>query len=153
MSFAKIMCLLALAVSCMTANAFVSKLPQRIAQPIVSDPFVELSSTALSERRWNFNEGQGPFGMKKNAETWNGRVAQVRIWHLVRWVWTKHLYRFWRGSICLGTIYRWLLSGFSFKNRSLERVFLRGLMREIGFSFWILVCLLSPLLVWLVSSP
>lgn len=36
------------------------------------------SSTALSERRWNFNEGGGPFGLKKNAEIWNGRVAQVR---------------------------------------------------------------------------
>lgn len=35
------------------------------------------SSTTLSERRWNFNDGQGPFGMKQNAETWNGRVAQV----------------------------------------------------------------------------
>lgn len=37
------------------------------------------SSTALAERRWNFNDGQSPWGMKKNAETWNGRVAQVRL--------------------------------------------------------------------------
>ena len=29
-------------------------------------------------RRWNFNDGQGPWGLKKNAEIWNGRVAQVR---------------------------------------------------------------------------
>ena len=36
------------------------------------------SSTSLSERKWNFNEGQGPWGLKKNAEIWNGRVAQVR---------------------------------------------------------------------------
>lgn len=36
------------------------------------------SSTRLFERQWNFNEGQGPFGLKKNAEIWNGRVAQVR---------------------------------------------------------------------------
>ena len=35
------------------------------------------STTRLSERKWNFNEGQSPWGMKKNAETWNGRVAQV----------------------------------------------------------------------------
>jgi hypothetical protein len=35
------------------------------------------NSVALSERRWNFNEGQTPWGMKGNAEIWNGRVAQV----------------------------------------------------------------------------
>jgi len=35
------------------------------------------TSTALSERQWNFNEGRGPWGMKKNAEIWNGRVAQM----------------------------------------------------------------------------
>lgn len=29
------------------------------------------------ERRWNFNEGQSPFGFKKNAEIWNGRIAQI----------------------------------------------------------------------------
>lgn len=28
-------------------------------------------------RQWNFNEGRGPFGLKKNAEIWNGRVAQM----------------------------------------------------------------------------
>jgi hypothetical protein len=37
-----------------------------------------ITSTALSERRWNFNEGRAPWGMSKNAEIWNGRVAQVR---------------------------------------------------------------------------
>mmetsp|Transcript_17143 Transcript_17143/g.27799 ORF Transcript_17143/g.27799 Transcript_17143/m.27799 type:complete len:146 (+) Transcript_17143:90-527(+) len=37
--------------------------------------------TSLSERKWNFNEGQAPWGLKKNAETWNGRVAQVAfVW-------------------------------------------------------------------------
>ena len=36
------------------------------------------STTMLNERQWNFNEGQGPWGVKKNAEIWNGRVAQVR---------------------------------------------------------------------------
>lgn len=35
------------------------------------------SSTSLSERRWNFNEGQSPWGLKKNAEIWNGRFAQM----------------------------------------------------------------------------
>ena len=39
------------------------------------------TTTALQEgRRWNFNEGQAPWGMKKNAEIWNGRVAQVGCW-------------------------------------------------------------------------
>lgn len=36
-----------------------------------------VQATALQERRWNFNEGQAPWGFKKNAEIWNGRVAQV----------------------------------------------------------------------------
>lgn len=35
------------------------------------------TSTSLSERRWNFNEGQSPWGLKKNAEIWNGRMAQA----------------------------------------------------------------------------
>lgn len=35
------------------------------------------SSTALFERQWNFNQGRGPWGLKKNAEIWNGRVAQM----------------------------------------------------------------------------
>ncbi|KAL7494158.1 hypothetical protein ACHAWT_003297 [Skeletonema menzelii] len=35
------------------------------------------STTALAERQWNFNDGRGPWGMKKNAEIWNGRVAQM----------------------------------------------------------------------------
>lgn len=28
-------------------------------------------------RQWNFNAGRGPFGMKNNAEIWNGRVGQM----------------------------------------------------------------------------
>ena len=36
-----------------------------------------LGATALHERQWNFNRGRGPFGMKKNAEVWNGRAAQM----------------------------------------------------------------------------
>ncbi|KAL7581633.1 hypothetical protein ACA910_022184 [Epithemia clementina (nom. ined.)] len=35
------------------------------------------SIVTLCERRWNFNEGQSPWGLKKNAEIWNGRVAQM----------------------------------------------------------------------------
>lgn len=38
---------------------------------------VATSATALSERQWNFNQGRGPWGLKKNAEIWNGRVAQM----------------------------------------------------------------------------
>merc|ERR1712232_1193613 len=37
----------------------------------------EISTTKLMARRWNFNEGRGPFGLKNNAEIWNGRAAQV----------------------------------------------------------------------------
>lgn len=37
------------------------------------------SSTQLAERQWNFNEGRSPWGLKKNAEIWNGRIAQVCI--------------------------------------------------------------------------
>ena len=28
-------------------------------------------------RTWNFNEGQSPWGMKRNAEVWNSRCAMV----------------------------------------------------------------------------
>ena len=38
---------------------------------------VERTASVLHERKWNFNDGQGPFGMKKNAEIWNGRLAQM----------------------------------------------------------------------------
>eukprot|EP00956_Cyclotella_meneghiniana_P033316 scaffold95012_cov59-Cyclotella_meneghiniana.AAC.2 len=37
----------------------------------------KITSTTLSERQWNFNNGRSPFGLKKNAEIWNGRVAQM----------------------------------------------------------------------------
>jgi outer membrane PBP1 activator LpoA protein len=38
------------------------------------------TSTQLHEKRtWNFNEGRSPWGLKNNAEIWNGRVAQVRF--------------------------------------------------------------------------
>jgi hypothetical protein len=36
------------------------------------------SSSALYERKWNFNsDGRNPWGVKRNAEVWNGRVAQM----------------------------------------------------------------------------
>lgn len=35
------------------------------------------TTTSLNERQWNFNEGRSPFGLKHNAEIWNGRVAQM----------------------------------------------------------------------------
>merc|ERR1711966_362927 len=35
------------------------------------------TTTSLSERQWNFNEGRAPWGLKRNAEIWNGRVAQM----------------------------------------------------------------------------
>ena len=31
----------------------------------------------MNERQWNFNNGREPWGLKKNAEIWNGRVAQM----------------------------------------------------------------------------
>ena len=37
----------------------------------------QITTTSLSERQWNFNKGRGPFGLKTNAEIWNGRVAQM----------------------------------------------------------------------------
>jgi hypothetical protein len=35
------------------------------------------SRTSLNERQWNFNDGREPWGLKNNAEIWNGRVAQM----------------------------------------------------------------------------
>jgi hypothetical protein len=35
------------------------------------------TSSLSMGRQWNFNEGRGPFGLKKNAEIWNGRAAQM----------------------------------------------------------------------------
>jgi hypothetical protein len=55
-------------------NTVVSRSPFSVPTPTTST-----TTTALAGRRWNFNEGQGPWGLKKNAEIWNGRVSQVRI--------------------------------------------------------------------------
>jgi hypothetical protein len=49
----------------------------RVASSIATGASLSRGLVVLSERRWNFNEGQEPWGMKKNAEIWNGRVAQV----------------------------------------------------------------------------
>ena len=41
----------------------------------------ELSTTQLMARNpFNYNEGQSPWGLKKNGEIWNGRVAMVRVY-------------------------------------------------------------------------
>ena len=40
----------------------------------------EPSTTQLMARNpYNYNEGQSPWGLKKNGEIWNGRVAMVRV--------------------------------------------------------------------------
>jgi len=60
------------------AEAFVNPSPVGTTR-ISNNQHQQVSSvTALQERKWNFNEGQAPWGLKKNAEIWNGRVAQVR---------------------------------------------------------------------------
>lgn len=60
-----------------SVNGFVTPRTNSIAQ--VSTPAVApTTSTSLDMgRQWNFNEGRGPFGLKKNAEIWNGRYAQM----------------------------------------------------------------------------
>ena len=47
--------------------------------PTITSPLLEnQSTTSLSMgRQWNFNEGRKPWGLKNNAEIWNGRVAQM----------------------------------------------------------------------------
>ncbi|GMI07809.1 hypothetical protein TrRE_jg7231 [Triparma retinervis] len=43
----------------------------------ITQIFTSSKSTHLNDRQWNFNDGRAPWGMKNNAEIWNGRVAQV----------------------------------------------------------------------------
>lgn len=58
-------------------NGFVTPASNSIAR-VASTPAVLPTTTSLEMgRQWNFNEGRGPFGLKKNAEIWNGRVAQM----------------------------------------------------------------------------
>eukprot|EP00531_Pseudo-nitzschia_arenysensis_P021207 CAMPEP_0116151568 /NCGR_PEP_ID=MMETSP0329-20121206/20168_1 /TAXON_ID=697910 /ORGANISM="Pseudo-nitzschia arenysensis, Strain B593" /LENGTH=140 /DNA_ID=CAMNT_0003648193 /DNA_START=65 /DNA_END=487 /DNA_ORIENTATION=- len=64
-------------------EAFVpsKSVPSRTAFSSTAPVVEDTSSTQLFERQWNFNEGQSPWGMKTNAETWNGRVAQIAfVW-------------------------------------------------------------------------
>lgn len=67
--------ILALIASSFTCSAFA---PSK--SILVSPKPLSFSTTQLQERRWNFNEGRSPWGLKNNAEIWNGRVAQVRRW-------------------------------------------------------------------------
>ena len=60
------------------AAAFLTPNKPNMSKALNTIPIVTpSSSTALLERRWNFNEGRGPWGFKKNAEIWNGRMAQM----------------------------------------------------------------------------
>jgi hypothetical protein len=59
-----------------SVNAFVTPRTPVSLQP--STTVTDVTSTSLSmSRQWNFNAGRGPFGMKNNAEIWNGRVGQM----------------------------------------------------------------------------
>ena len=65
-----------------SAQAFVAPKSNTVSSNSFKTPVTQSinsfgTSTTLNERQWNFNEGRGPFGLKKNAEIWNGRVAQV----------------------------------------------------------------------------
>lgn len=63
---------------CLLAALFVSQTEAFVSRAaVVSRSPAPVSPVALQERRWNFNDGQSPWGMKKNAEIWNGRFAQV----------------------------------------------------------------------------
>ena len=42
--------------------------------PSLSSSQHKITSTTLSERQWNFNNGRSPFGLKKNAEIWNAEL-------------------------------------------------------------------------------
>ncbi|KAL7524448.1 hypothetical protein ACHAXR_000577, partial [Thalassiosira sp. AJA248-18] len=48
----------------------------RLTTPTTQTSTSSSSPTALY-RQWNFNSGRSPWGLKKNAEIWNGRVAQM----------------------------------------------------------------------------
>jgi hypothetical protein len=57
-----------------TVSAFLTK--PSVHNHLATRP-LKLNMLQLNERRWNFNEGRAPWGLAKNAEIWNGRVAQV----------------------------------------------------------------------------
>jgi hypothetical protein len=77
----KLFVALLLAVVALSANAFPvnQKTTTNSLTQFSSAATVRPAATALSGRKWNFNEGQAPWGLKQNAEIWNGRVAQVRV--------------------------------------------------------------------------
>ncbi len=64
-----------------SVNGFVTPSTKSITRmPTASIPTTPITTTTTSlemGRQWNFNEGRGPFGLKKNAEIWNGRFAQM----------------------------------------------------------------------------
>uniref|UniRef100_A0A7S2U6K9 Uncharacterized protein n=1 Tax=Attheya septentrionalis TaxID=420275 RepID=A0A7S2U6K9_9STRA len=71
---------MAAAVLFMGSSAFAFAPPRTttvISRATATAPSVSASTTSLEARRWNFNDGRGPFGLKNNAEIWNGRVAQM----------------------------------------------------------------------------
>lgn len=67
----------ALTLSFVSVNGFATHSPSAIKR-MTPQTYSDSSNTSLSMgRQWNFNEGRGPFGLKKNAEIWNGRFAQM----------------------------------------------------------------------------
>mmetsp|Transcript_1684 Transcript_1684/g.2503 ORF Transcript_1684/g.2503 Transcript_1684/m.2503 type:complete len:135 (-) Transcript_1684:323-727(-) len=61
-----------------SVNGFVT--PRSNTHSLTSSPIASPITTSTSldmGRQWNFNEGRGPFGLKQNAEIWNGRFAQM----------------------------------------------------------------------------
>ena len=70
---------LLLALVLCSVNAFViPRTPVSLSQSAATTTLAEATSTSLNMgRQWNFNDRRGPFGMKNNAEIWNGRVAQM----------------------------------------------------------------------------
>ena len=71
------------ALLCISVNGFVTPTNSAVSTSMTpkhaASPVMPSTTTTLLEmgRQWNFNDGRGPFGLKKNAEIWNGRVAQM----------------------------------------------------------------------------
>mmetsp|Transcript_11965 Transcript_11965/g.14063 ORF Transcript_11965/g.14063 Transcript_11965/m.14063 type:complete len:143 (-) Transcript_11965:278-706(-) len=74
-----------LATLALNSNAFVTPQSNTISTrntqtPPIAFPSLSespITTTSLMARQWNFNEGRKPWGLKNNAEIWNGRVAQM----------------------------------------------------------------------------
>lgn len=70
---------------CLWAFLFLSQTEAFVSRAaVVSRSSAPTRQVVLQERRWNFNDGQSPWGMKKNAEIWNGRFSQVSSAALLR---------------------------------------------------------------------